>query len=166
MSKKTEQMPSKNSPQISASTNGPLIVKNLTGFVGVDGEAIASEAVMALCRCGQSKKRPFCDGTHAKVGFVDSNDGGSKRDERKSYTGKRITIHDNRGICSHAADCTERLSSVFNHNQPQWINPDNAEVEEIIEIYLADSDSLAASATRRHRDFCQGPCLSGTGLLM
>jgi methylamine---glutamate N-methyltransferase subunit C len=144
-------------PQITASTNGPLIVRNLVEFVGVDGEPIASKDVMALCRCGQSKTRPFCDGTHASVGFEDGNDGGLQRDDRKSYKGKAITIHDNRGICSHAADCTERLARVFNHDEQPWINPDNAEVDEIIEIIDA-CPSGALSYTidgAEHRDLDQ-----------
>jgi CDGSH-type Zn-finger protein len=31
---------------------------------------LAGRKVVSLCRCGQSQNKPFCDGTHAKVGFV------------------------------------------------------------------------------------------------
>ncbi len=154
MSQKSER-----DPQIAAPENGPLIVKNLTEFKGFDGEAIASEAVMALCRCGQSKKRPFCDGTHASVGFTSKNDGGVERDDRKTYVGEQITIHDNRGICSHAGDCTEKLASVFNHNQQPWIHPDNASVEEIIEICeVCPSGALSYTIEGvEHRDLDSAP---------
>jgi CDGSH-type Zn-finger protein len=33
------------------------------------GNAIKSRAVVYLCRCGQSNDKPFCDGSHKKVGF-------------------------------------------------------------------------------------------------
>ena len=125
------------SAAINPAKDGPLIVKNLSTFKGPDGDDVATKPVMALCRCGASKTRPFCDGTHAKVGFVDTNDGGLDRDERKTYEGKRITIHDNRGICSHAAYCTERLPKVFDHSGGWSIHPDNASVEEIIAIVEA-----------------------------
>jgi CDGSH-type Zn-finger protein len=42
---------------ILAGENGPILVM-------VDGKVAT-----ALCRCGQSSKKPFCDGTHRKVGF-------------------------------------------------------------------------------------------------
>ena len=35
----------------------------------VEGRAFASSPQYALCRCGQSKSKPFCDGTHTEVGF-------------------------------------------------------------------------------------------------
>ena len=31
---------------------------------------LAGRTVVSLCRCGQSQNKPFCDGTHNKVGFV------------------------------------------------------------------------------------------------
>ena len=50
--------------------NGPIIVKAATEVsvrVGADAET-KSDAI-ALCRCGQSSKKPFCDGSHRDVGF-------------------------------------------------------------------------------------------------
>jgi uncharacterized Fe-S cluster protein YjdI len=55
------------------------------------------------------------------------------KDKRKDYVGKEITIHDNRRICSHAAECVNNLSSVFKLNSRPWINPDSARTEEIID---------------------------------
>jgi CDGSH-type Zn-finger protein len=38
------------------------------------GNPIKSRSVVHLCRCGQSQDKPFCDGTHKKIGFK-SNEG-------------------------------------------------------------------------------------------
>ena len=54
------------------------------------------------------------------------------KDKRKNYVGKGITIHDNRKICSHAAECVNNLPSVFKLNARPWINPDAAETKEEI----------------------------------
>ena len=35
----------------------------------IEGRSLSKDAEYALCRCGESKKKPFCDGSHAKVGF-------------------------------------------------------------------------------------------------
>ena len=50
--------------------SGPLC---LTGRiqVEVDGEIVADTDDVALCRCGHSSNKPFCDGSHNKVGFDD-----------------------------------------------------------------------------------------------
>ena len=34
-----------------------------------DGNVYPAKETVALCRCGASTKKPFCDGTHSKVGF-------------------------------------------------------------------------------------------------
>jgi len=48
--------------------NGPYMVKGPVVLQGDKGESIATMAVMSLCRCGGSKSKPFCDGTHTRNG--------------------------------------------------------------------------------------------------
>jgi uncharacterized Fe-S cluster protein YjdI len=50
--------------------NGPLFVRGHVRIVGDDGEAIREDTRVALCRCGGSGNKPFCDGTHRRIGFT------------------------------------------------------------------------------------------------
>jgi CDGSH-type Zn-finger protein len=49
--------------------NGPYIVKGEVEMTDADGNRYPVEKRMALCRCGASTEKPFCDGTHSKIGF-------------------------------------------------------------------------------------------------
>ncbi|HVM34662.1 MAG TPA: CDGSH iron-sulfur domain-containing protein [Actinomycetota bacterium] len=50
--------------------DGPLLVRGDFTITDQDGRPIESRrGTVALCRCGHSKIRPFCDGTHRAVGF-------------------------------------------------------------------------------------------------
>lgn len=56
-----------NALDIKCAANGPLV---LNGSVAIrSGEAAVSRDKAALCRCGGSGNKPFCDGTHKKIGF-------------------------------------------------------------------------------------------------
>jgi CDGSH-type Zn-finger protein len=120
-------------PTITPRPNGPYVVTNcrLLRRLG-DGRTYASERTMALCRCGGSKNKPFCDGTHARVGFSGARADDRVPDARDAYTGRYITIHDNRGICAHAARCTDTLTTVFRMKQEPWIDPDGDTAERIV----------------------------------
>ncbi len=50
--------------------NGPLLVEGGCRLFNSDGNEMA-EGAFALCRCGASRKKPFCDGSHIKIGFHD-----------------------------------------------------------------------------------------------
>jgi CDGSH-type Zn-finger protein len=51
-------------------SDGPLIVRGDFELRAQDGSPIAAgRRTVALCRCGKSRTRPFCDGTHQLVGF-------------------------------------------------------------------------------------------------
>jgi CDGSH-type Zn-finger protein len=60
------------SPKIIVRPNGPLRVEG-EGILIEDHEGkafgLAGRTVVSLCRCGHSENKPFCDGTHNKVGF-------------------------------------------------------------------------------------------------
>lgn len=50
--------------------NGPYLVRGPFVFVDQDGNEIeVKRRVVALCRCGRSRMRPFCDGTHKGIRF-------------------------------------------------------------------------------------------------
>lgn len=121
-------------PTIACAPNGPYLVKNLEGFENSKGEALPVKPVVALCRCGGSASKPYCDGTHKTNGFSDANLPGKSKTHRKSYPGKQITIQDDRSICAHAGYCTDGLASVFNSESTPWIIPDNGTVDEIIAV--------------------------------
>lgn len=55
---------------ITVTTDGPLHVRGELEIVrGSDGSVVAKDTRAALCRCGQSANKPFCDRSHAKTGF-------------------------------------------------------------------------------------------------
>lgn len=52
--------------------NGPFLVTGAVHIVDADGNHFdtGGKDTVALCRCGQSKNRPFCDGSHKSCGFI------------------------------------------------------------------------------------------------
>ncbi len=132
---------------INASKNGPYVLTNLKHIqesVGIEAE-IDSPAV-ALCRCGESSTKPYCDGTHGRIEFKDHKEEGHLPRLSEAYIGKEITIHDDRGICSHAGFCTDGLPKVFRMRSTPWIDPDAETVDKIIKtIRKCPSGALSYS---------------------
>ena len=140
-------------PQITPIPNGPLRVQGLTHLETKDGPVDCGPDI-ALCRCGRSENKPYCDGTHAKVDFSSEKIGGPNPDRRDDYVGKTITIHDNRAICAHAGFCTDGLPAVFRMKTEPWIDADAATAETIIEtVRRCPSGALSYSVDGvEHRD--------------
>ena len=55
--------------KITALKNGPYIVTGAVELKDAAGNIYPAKDRMALCRCGASTTKPFCDGTHSKIGF-------------------------------------------------------------------------------------------------
>jgi CDGSH-type Zn-finger protein len=150
MESKNSSFSEKERPKILPLPNGPYYLlndmkpKTVENLQNSKGEALSTVSGVALCRCGASKNKPFCDGTHSTIGFSTENKVGESvgssdskerkvKDKRKDFVGKKIIVHDNRRICSHAAECVNTLPSVFKLNSKPWIEPDAAEVNEIVD---------------------------------
>ena len=56
--------------EIQVSNNGPYLVKNAKKITDHEGHEYELNKTVALCRCGQSSDKPFCDGTHKEAGFI------------------------------------------------------------------------------------------------
>ena len=56
-------------PECQPQPDGPLCVRGNLEIVSGTGRAVARVDSARLCRCGGSQSKPFCDGTHSKIGF-------------------------------------------------------------------------------------------------
>ncbi len=96
------------------------------------GERLPVPPQLALCRCGGSSNKPFCDGTHAGNGFSDAKDPNRVPDQRDTYPGQQVTIFDNRGICQHSGLCSDRLATVFRTDQEPFVAASGGRLDEIV----------------------------------
>ena len=119
--------------KITCLPNGPYLLENAQ-LQRASGATWPTGKGVALCRCGGSQSKPFCDGTHGRNGFRDDNQADPAKDKREAYVGKGITIFDNRALCAHAGICTEQLAPVFRYGKEPWIEPDGAALQEIISV--------------------------------
>jgi CDGSH-type Zn-finger protein len=111
----------KTEARVTVSENGPYIV---TGGVPLarqtivtdaegsselwqEGPALRVQERYALCRCGHSGRKPFCDGTHAKVGF-DGTETASRepyRVQANLYDGPVLALYDAEQLCAFGRFC-------------------------------------------------------------
>ncbi len=117
---------------IHVSDNGPYLATNPARVEDWLGCRIETAPQLALCRCGQSKLKPLCDGSHAEVGFTDGKDPGRVADRDDTYVGQQVTILDNRGTCQHSGLCSDRLATVFRVSEEPFVAPSGGRMDEII----------------------------------
>jgi CDGSH-type Zn-finger protein len=77
-------------------------------------EVIETEETYALCRCGRSGSKPFCDGTHARIGFdgTETADPRPFSDLRIVHEGQGISVRRVGSLCMHAAFCVGRVRRI------------------------------------------------------
>ncbi len=116
-------------PQISIAEHGPYLVSGAVPLrrrepiVSEHGEPLnwatgtefETKDRYALCRCGGSDNKPFCDGTHARDGFdgTETAPTDTYAERATAYPGTGITVHDDRGICEHAGFCGNQVTNVW-----------------------------------------------------
>lgn len=55
--------------RITPSDDGPLLIKGAFVLVDSEGNEFDTKPSVALCRCGASDNKPFCDGSHRRIDF-------------------------------------------------------------------------------------------------
>lgn len=122
-------------PEIAERENGPLVVKGAPRLTAPDGSEIEGKEVMALCRCGLSKNKPFCDGSHRDGGFESRGGKPEGPDRIFTYEGAEVTVGFIPRLCGHAAECGRIAANIFDVSQKPWVQPDNgtrAQVEAVV----------------------------------
>jgi CDGSH-type Zn-finger protein len=110
-----------NNPKIKITKNGPFIVSGATPIfkmtIQCDNHGIPARWVKeknlkspetyALCRCGQSNSKPFCNGTHVKANFDGTETSDNKPFEKvaKTIEGPQLTLKDAEILCASARFC-------------------------------------------------------------
>lgn len=56
--------------KIQVKKNGSVRVTGTVDFVDAEGNVLETKTDFSLCRCGASKEKPFCDGSHREAGFT------------------------------------------------------------------------------------------------
>jgi CDGSH-type Zn-finger protein len=119
-------------PRIVVAKNGPYVVSGLDDFTDSHGRELATEPEMELCRCGASENKPYCDGTHFLTDFNGSCRNTGESNRTRDFTGRGLTVHDNRWICSHVGNCWRGLPEVFRPGEKPWVWPDEARADDVI----------------------------------
>jgi CDGSH-type Zn-finger protein len=111
----------KGEPAVAVTKNGPYLV---TGGVPLakqtivadreggshewqQGAAFPAQESYALCRCGHSANKPFCDGTHKKIGFDGTETASRKpyREQAELMEGPALSLMDAEALCAFARFC-------------------------------------------------------------
>ncbi len=113
--------------------NGPYKLEGMDELNSANGK-VETKAQVFLCRCGESSNKPFCDGTHSKVGFTSDKEADRVEDRLDDYQGNDIQVSDNRGLCAHAGYCTNQRPKTFRHaDDGSFVDPNADAVNDIQE---------------------------------
>ncbi|WP_245401704.1 CDGSH iron-sulfur domain-containing protein [Nocardia albiluteola] len=118
--------------RIACLRNGPYLVTNVRHLHDWQGLPLPVRPQLALCRCGASASKPYCDGSHARSGFSGDKHPDRVPDRLDTYVGHQLTVLDNRGTCQHSGLCTDRLATVFRAQQEPFVAPSGDRMDEII----------------------------------
>ena len=119
-------------PSIQLAPDGPYLVTNVGRMTDWLGGSLEPLPQAALCRCGASQLKPWCDGSHSVIGFHAAKAPDRVADRLDTYQGQHLTVTDNRGICAHSGFCTDRAPTAFRVDTEPFVAPSGARADEIV----------------------------------
>ena len=138
-------------PSIQSAPDGPYLVTNVSEMTDHLGVLLSPLPQAALCRCGASGLKPWCDGSHSMIGFHAAKAPDRVPDRLDVYEGQHITLTDNRGTCAHSGFCTDRAPTAFRTATEPFIAPSGARADQLVRA-ARDCPPGALGYTLDHRD--------------
>jgi len=122
-------------PTIDVPESGPFLVKGLKKLTDAQDQPIEmAKDVIALCRCGASKNKPFCDGAHKNIDWdpTETAEHGKTAHRRIEYDGDTFAITDDKALCWHAGFCVREYGHVWNLTETANSEQDKQQVKEMV----------------------------------
>jgi len=114
--------------KVEAFEKGPFKVTGVEEFSHC-GKAQKADEAIVLCRCGESKNQPFCDGIHREVGFESANELAEVQDLR-IWEGEKIKTIFDPNLCMHVFVCKSLKKLRLNEIEEEG----TAAAEEIMKV--------------------------------
>jgi CDGSH-type Zn-finger protein len=91
-----------------------VVAENGRALTWETTETFRTEETYALCRCGRSASKPFCDGSHARAGFdgTETADTAPTAERQIVHEGHGLVVRRDLSLCMHARFCVGRLQKI------------------------------------------------------
>ncbi|WP_433366720.1 CDGSH iron-sulfur domain-containing protein [Actinoplanes sp. CA-142083] len=135
---------------IRVTEDGPYRVEGEISIRDTEGNELRREGIWHLCRCGGSRNKPFCDSTHGLKGWSGPETAPQASDQRETYDAEGITLTDDRSVCAHFGQCTDRLPRVFRADEEPFVDPSADSPAQIAEVVRGCPSGALALPAEEH----------------
>ena len=101
--------------------DGPYIVDGLEELRNSKDELLEADGKVALCRCGASANKPYCDGTHKKIGFTSGTEKGEPEGQAEGGERKICVLHNGPLEVSNALELNIKDDMNLSADNPYYL---------------------------------------------